>query len=348
MQDVFRYDVDQLGDGRLSRNELLVFQFLSEVMRSLSCSASAVTGDASATGSTLVARNLEWISALDVQAGALHSVTTYRNGGKTVVNIGFLGQLGGLTVFNQHKVLGAVVNSTTGAMYPSDDLANRRSFFFDLREAFESFSTLGEISSFMKDPRHLYVYNHLILLADPATAGVVENQVNSLPGGADGNRSFRTGSSPLNPRLLPDETWGISGAFAAVNDFRLEGNDYTQARDNVARWNSYKARYSEALSAGKVDIAALKGIAGYPGPAGDGVMGNGAIFCSEEQAPLPPGVPVAIYEDQDVPNAVKPAYTTVQSIIMDMSTMELWVNLIPSTTAPPRRPTYRPIKNPIY
>ena len=349
MQDVFNYDVDKLGDGRLSKNELLIYQLFSEVMRPVSCSASAATGNASATGYTIVERNWDWISVARYGIAYLHSITTYRNGGKTITNIGTLGQLNGLTLFNQHKVFGAVINATTGALYPAD-LTNRRSFFFDLRYAFENFSTLDEIADYMKDTNKSYVYNHLILLADPATAGVVENQVNDMVGGSSGNRSFRTESSALNPDLPLGQTWGIPGIFAAVNDFRLPGNYWNGDDSNTTRWKSFGDKYSGVSLGQRIDIDTLKTIAGYPGPDNDGKISNGAIFNSEMQQILDPNLPVA-FEGDDVPNAQPLADTTMQSVIMDMNTMELWVHFVPSTfpfEKPPLTPAYQKITNPIY
>ncbi len=344
MQDVFNYDVDMLGDGRLSKNELLIYQMFSEVVRPTSCSASAVTGDASATGKTIIGRNWDWMSIARYGIAHLHAITTFKNGNKTITNIGTLGTLNGLTLFNQHNVFGAIINATTGVPYPAD-LATRRSFFFDLRYAFENFSTLDEISDYMKDSNKLYVYNHLILLADPMTAGVVENQVNEIEGGTPGNRSFRVDSSELNPAITedhPEQGWGILGVFAAVNDFRLPNNYWTNDVVDTTRWISFKNKYAGVSSGWRIDIETLKTITGYPGPRNDGVMSHGAIFNSEMQYLLDPNVPLAASKGLHV------AYTTMQSVILDLDTMELWVHFVPPTyplEKPPLRPTYRKITN---
>ncbi len=351
MQDIFKYDEDKLVDGRLSKNEFLIYQLFSEIMRPSSCSASAATGNASATGNTIVGRNWDWLSMARYGIAYLHSITTYKNGGKTITNIGPLGQLNGLTLFNQHKIFGAVINATTGTLYPSD-LANRRSLFFDLRYAFENFSTLAQISDFMKDPKNLYLYNHAILLADPATAGVVENQVNDIPGGALGNRSFRTASSALNPGLTPDQTWGIPGIFAAVNDFRLPDNDWDSLNfENTTRWTSFRDKYADVPFGQRIDIETLKSITGYPGPNSDGKMSQGAIFTSEMQQVWNQSDPLSALEDGTGVKGISAAYTTMQSVIMDMNTMELWIHFVPPTyfgEKPPLHPTYQKIPNPIY
>ncbi|MEY2669407.1 MAG: hypothetical protein RJA59_2045, partial [Pseudomonadota bacterium] len=254
--------------------------------------------------------------------------------------VGTLGLLFALTVFNQHHVAGAIVNATTKAKYP-DDLSSRRSFFFDLRYAFENFSTLAEIADYLKAEDHRYVYNHNMFLADPTTAGVVENQENSLEGPGQGNRAFRTDASTLSSKLPLDQTWGIAGVFVTVNDFRLPGNDWrSMDKTNTTRWASFRRLYAGVPSGQRIDIETLKSITGYPGPVADGVMSNGAIFNSElQKLVVPPG------------GELEAGETTMQSILMDMDTMELWVHFVPPTapwTKPPLHPTYRKIANPIY
>jgi hypothetical protein len=351
MLDVFNYDVDKLVDGRLSKNEFLIYQMFSEVMRPSSCSASAATGIASATGNTVVGRNWDWLSMARYGIAHLHAMTTYKNGGKTMTNLGPLGQLNGLTLFNQHHLFGAVINATTGAPYPTD-LANRRSLFFDLRYAFENFSTVDQISDFMKDPKNLYLYNHSILIADRETAGVVENQVNNKSDGATGNRSFRTATSPLNPRLTQGQTWGIPGIFAAVNDFRLPNNSWDSTNlENTTRWTSFRAGYAGVSSGQRIDIETLKSITGYPGPNSDGKMTQGAIFTSEMQQLWDTTNLFTAIGGGDGVQEISKAYTTMQSVIMDMKTMELWIHFVPPTyfgEKPPLRPTYQKIPNPIY
>lgn len=351
MQQVFNYQVDNLGDGRLSKNELLVFQLFPDVMRSLSCSASAAYGSGTASGKTILSRNLDWITALLPEAGMLHAITSFKNGNKTVANIGLLGQLAGISMFNTSKVFGAILDSSTGANYPDlVALGTRRSYIFDLRNALENYTKLSDVSNFMTSPNHLYTYNHLIFLADETTAGVVENQVNPLTMGSPGNRNLRVEASPLNPSLPSDQTWNILGAFATVNDFRLPANDFVSELYNTARWESFKSKYSSIAQGQIVDVNTMQAIAGYSGPFGDGKMESGAVFVSEpQQASLRSPLyfyPVAATATS--PSSEVPAYTTIQSILIDMSTMELWAHFGPSQAIPPRSPTYQKITNPIY
>lgn len=346
MQEVFNYDVDNPGDGKLSKNELLVFQVFPDVMRAMSCSASAAFGSASVSGKTILGRNLDWISKLNPNAGALHSLTAFKNGNKTVANFGMLGQLSGATIFNTSRVFGAVLDGETGVEYPTD-LTGRRSYMFDLRYALENFTTLNDVSNFMRAADHLYAYNHLIFLADESTAGAVENQVNNRPP-TSGNRALRTDASPLQT-MPPGQGWGILGAFATVNDYRLVNNYFTGEQYNTSRWTSFKSKYALVPAGQKIDINSMKAIAGYPGPDSSGIMDKGAIFVSEPSNELTPGSTFLAYP---APGAVGlvPSYTTIQSILIDMGTMELWAHFVPPVDpkAPPKTPTYRKVPNPIY
>ena len=352
MQTVFNSDVDKFGDGILSKNELLVFQLFPDVMRPYSCSASAAFGNASASGKTILGRNLDWVSDLDESAAKLHSLTAFKNGSKTVANFGILGQLAGVSIFNTSRVFGAILDADLGVPYPTTaELASRRSYIFDLRYALENFSTLNGVSNFMGDSNHLYAYNHLVFVADQTSAGALENQVNN-PTGFTGNRRLRTDTSTLQP-LPGDQTWGILGAFATVNDYRLVGNFFTDQRYNTSRWTSYKSKYAGVLTGQKVDVNTMKAIAGYP--AGTGEMDQGAIFVSEPPKLISPN---ATYIPYSVPGATGneevPPYTTIQSIIVDMATMEFWAHFVPPKSSvtsgvyPPREATYQKIPNPIY
>ena len=357
MQDVFNSNVDILGDGILSKNEMLVYQLLGDTMRPVSCSASAVTGPASSTGKPIVSRNVDWTTfSLPTFAG-IQALITYKNGSKTIGNIGILGNLGGISAFNQHKIFAAVLDASTGASYPTN-LTNKRSYIFDLRHALENYSSVDDIVHYMTSADHGYSFNHLIILANESTAGVIENQVNPLPG-APGNRSFRTSSSDLNLAVksalpLYSQEWKdslgnlILNAIATVNDYRLPNNYFTNDPYNTSRWTSYKNLYLAKLNASqKIDVEGMKLIAGYPGPNSDGMMDHGAIFVSEPLSSAPATNDVQ-YSVPSLPGDRPPAYSTLQSIIVDMSSMELWAHFAPQQVTPPLRPTYKKILNPIY
>lgn len=91
MQAVFNYGKDVLGDGRISQNELLVYQLFGDVMRPTQCSGAAAFGDASATGATIIGRNLDWDLLQHDDASAMHTVLYIKDGDQSLVMFNILG-----------------------------------------------------------------------------------------------------------------------------------------------------------------------------------------------------------------------------------------------------------------
>ena len=288
---------DEPGDGVFSRNEFLVWQFYADVVRPTQCSASAAFAGASATGKTIVGRNLDWYALKDNSLAKIHAVTLIHNGSNSVVFVNFLGQLTPVSGFNDHHVFGAILDCETGAAYPP--VQGKRSYHFDLRYGLEHDSTITGLADFMKDKD--YTFNHLIFLADEYAAGVLEDNIGSKA------RGLRTSSS----KVRPGAEWGISNTFATVNDNRLPGNfvENPESPSNLKRWASLKSQYSEELKKGKIGIEEMKKIAGFPSADGN-ARSSGALFRSADHAP------------------------TLQSIILDMQTYELWVAFAPQGKLP--------------
>jgi hypothetical protein len=304
MQEVFALS-DDLPDGRLSANELLVVNLFPDVLRPFACSGSAAFGLASATGKTVVGRNLDWFTATAAGVAPYQAVITFRNGNRTSVNVTMLGMLGAGSQLGHGKVFGAVLDGNTTFPYPAD-LAGVRSYVFDLRWALENLGTMREVAAHMLTGR--YAFGHNVLVADPDEAGVVENDMHST------GRGLRLADSPLPP----DRAWGIANAIAAVNDFRLPGASWVADASNQLRWASFRALYAPFTStAGSpvVDVERMKGIAGFYGFDGNDWT-TGALFLSTPAA-----------------------YFTFQSVILDTSNMELWVHFGPGFP-PPFVPTY--------
>jgi len=316
MQEVFNYSTDELGDGRLSANEMAVLQLFPDVLRPWGCSASAAFGAASATGKTVLGRNLDWFSGPLKISSTLHAVASMKKGTKTTCNISMLGMVSAGSMFNQDKVFGAVLDAEVPILaYPSD-VSKKRSYVYDLRYALENFSTLQEVADFMKSQD--YAFNHLIFLADESAASVVENNIGST------GRGLRTSTSVLRTGL----SWGIPDAVATVNDFRLPDNYF--AGDDVsnnARWESFIEQYKTLLANGKIGLDEMKEIAGYNGPQKDGDDEHGALFLSSDLA----------YK-----------YTTNQSVILHMDTLEMWVHFAPSDGEFPKEPDYIQVNHPLH
>ena len=302
MASVFSGTKDEPGDGRFSRNEFLVWQFYADVVRPTQCSASAAFADASASGNTIVGRNLDWYALKDNSLAKIHTITLIHNGSKSIACINFLGQLTPVSGFNDHHLFGAILDCETGAAYPP--VQGKQSYHFDLRYALENDSTIEGLANFMKDKD--YTFNHLIFLADEHSAGVLEDNIGSKV------RGLRTPSS----KVRAGSEWGIPNTFATVNDNRLPGNfvENPESQSNIKRWSSLKSQYKSQLKSGKIDIEKMKLIAGFSSADGN-AKSSGALFRSNDHAP------------------------TLQSIILKMDTYELWVAFAPQGKLP-MKPSY--------
>lgn len=360
MQEVFNFVGGQPGDGKLSKEELLVFELFGDVVRATSCSASAAIGERSATGKTIIGRNTDWLTSMFKDFAQLQAVINVKNGNKSFVNIGFAGGLYAASVFNKHNLFAAILDAQSYKQFPTN-LSDKSSHPFDLRYAIENFSTLDEIVGYMASRDKNYVMNNLIFVADQSKAGVIENDMNDGP---TPNRSLRVYNSALSPNLnntdpakpplVNNQYWTFGGnngtdflsnVFAVVNDFRLPGNYYNhQDTYNTARWKSYRACYNNALGGtldpqcsavsgpSKIDTSQMTAIMGYIGPENDGYFPHGAIFGSEPKT-KPDG---------------SMGWTTLYSLVMKMDTMEMWIHFAPVSDTPPLRPTYQKITNPLY
>lgn len=80
----FEGNEDALGDDKISQNELYLLNLIPDVLRGTACSAFAVCGPRSASGSTIAARNLDWIDMSQNQLAKKNAVTTIKNGRKSV------------------------------------------------------------------------------------------------------------------------------------------------------------------------------------------------------------------------------------------------------------------------
>jgi len=313
MQEVFDYRSDVPGDGRLSANELLVMELFPDVLRPTACSASAAFGSSSVTGKTVLGRNLDWFTAPLRDAANIQAVTTMKNGEKTTCNISVLGFLSAGSQFNSHKVFGALLDAEIPEMLYPADVSKKRSYAFDLRYALENFTTLEQVAEFMG--KNDYAFNHLIFLADENKAAVLENNIGWV------GRGLRTSGSTLREGL----SWGIADTVATVNDFRLPNNYYNPGdKSNSQRWKSFQDLYAASQLSGKIDVERMKGIAGYYGTGGDDEQG--ALFLS---------------------NLKDYKYSTMQSIILRMDTMEMWIHFSPTGGVMPLKPTYIRVSHPL-
>ena len=262
LQSVFSYTEDKLGDGRLSQNEFLIFQIFGDVGRLSGCSASAVFGNSSSTGKTIVGRNLDWCELPNSELQAIHAVVIIRNGKRSFCSFGFLGDLAFISGVNDHKIFASILDIRTSKPYPSTSA--KRSYMMDLRYAIENMATLKDVAAYMTDKD--YAYSHLIFLADENSAMVLENDTGSPA------RGLRSATSALIPGII----WDHPNAIATVNSYLLPGNTSTHTRDiETVRWNSFSTFYKEFLSGSgampqRIRINGL--FACLPSPLGDSAL----------------------------------------------------------------------------
>jgi len=267
--------VNIMGDGKLSLDEFLILNFVPDVCTAVSCSATAVLGNRSATGQTIVGRNTDWsigppgksatgnTKAGNTSAGNTNAVIYLKTGEKQVVAFATLGSIGAIVGINSDGIFVSNLYSDIGAPYSA---VGKRSVMLDIREALETSSTVDEVGAFLGDPSRIYAYHNNMFIADKNTAKVLENDF-------EGNRSLRVVDSELNPGV----TWGISDAIACVNSFMLKGNfdNFTGKVWQTDRWANFKTMLTQ--EGDTVDIDRVRTIMSYHKP-GDGGMDPGDIY----------------------------------------------------------------------
>lgn len=249
--------METLGDGMLSRNELYFSHLMGDVARTVQCSAIGVGKDTSASGEIIAARNFD----LDAWIPGYGSVTEIRKDGEKIWIIGWLGNLTAFTGFNSNGVFGALIDTTgSGEPYTSTGIY---SYVYDLRSSLENGTDIGSAASYLNS--HPYGFNHLIFLADENNTGILENNISG--NGTDMRREIRYGDSPLMPGI----EWGYDDIVIGVSAFMLNGNhdNFTDSIIATSRFQSYKIKLDTALPDNKISWEELKIIQSYDG--NDGV-----------------------------------------------------------------------------
>ncbi|MDP4094993.1 MAG: C45 family autoproteolytic acyltransferase/hydrolase [Bacillota bacterium] len=270
MGSVFSGSTDnQLGDGKLSTDEIYIMNLLPDVLRLTQCSALGIYGKRSETNSSMMERALDWYAGAKNQLAKVQAVTYIENNSKSICTIGFLGYIGVISGYNRNQDFAAILDSSTGGIYYSE---GRRSYTMDLRYALENSDTIDKIADYLKSDDRKYTFGHLIFLCDKNTVKVLENNVGSDPNSI---RKIRDEKSELNEGI----NWGYDNAIGCVNAFELKGNlnNHSNIPENVARWESMK---NELKSKGdKISLDEFKEIASYhkgkyPGEQSDGDLYN--------------------------------------------------------------------------
>lgn len=245
-------DTDVLGDGKLSHNEYLLINFMTDVFRPVQCSAVSVFGNYSENNKTIIGRNLDWYIGSERQLSKLSAVITYKKNGKhSICNVGFLGFIAVVTGYNDSGLFMATLDSGTNA--PQTDFGKISSYTMNIRECLEVETNIdtGYQMFLNKD----YAYNFNITFADKNSSKVFECNISG--NGSNMRRALRAYDSELNPGI----TWGIPNAVGAVNSFLLKGNCDNFTGMDEPRWNSIKSELTKKGS--KVSFDELKEVIAY-------------------------------------------------------------------------------------
>lgn len=250
-------NISKRGDNKISKDEFLMFNLFTDVIRPSQCCFVSVFGKYSETNKTLTTRNLDWYGGSKNQLPMIQAVITIKYPKEKICSIGYMGYMGILTGFNDSKVFAGILDAGTGAAYNTEA---RRSYVMDLRYALENNKSLDEVVKYMKDINKLYTFNHIIGLSDPNKSVVLENNFSGQ--GAEGKRTTRAiryDNSKLNKRVV----WKIDNAIAAVNSFVLYGNNdnHTIHKYNTKRWDNVRKQLS--LKGSTVSIKELKQVTSY-------------------------------------------------------------------------------------
>ena len=219
-------------DGILSREEAYLMQFVPDVLRGTACSVLSADGKATATGSRISCRILEWQLGSSNQLCQAHAVVHMLNGDKSFTSVTYLGYMSILTAVNDDGVmLGELdVGSKNMVKYSCED---KKSYTYDMRYALENFTTAEEAVGYLADNSKKYPYCVNVFATDENDSFVAELCVTE----EDGETVIRDSSTELNKGLVWDDPLYI----CAVNSFAAKGNsDLINGYDfNIIRWNRY-------------------------------------------------------------------------------------------------------------
>ena len=220
---------DIMGDGKLSINEYYFINLIIEASENSECCAVSAFGSASESGNTITARVMDWYIDTDQkEVEHLFGITEYRYDSFTLYSVGIVGHLGIISGIRSNGIYSAVLFSRNSTPYSS---IGKYSYSMELRYAMENYSSIEEISGYMKSDKRNYTMNHNIIFSDKEKSFVLENDIQ---GGPNSKREIRNWDSQLNDTV----EWGFENRIACVNSFIIKGKDdnHTTVGGNQNRW----------------------------------------------------------------------------------------------------------------
>ena len=325
-------DKSRLGDGKLSRVEFFLNNYLADVAPPTECSGLAVWGEHTAEGRVLVGRNLDLHTPGRAVLGAANAVVVAKNGEQSCCRIGYTAFMPVLTAFKPNGLFVAALDSgLTRPRARQDDPANpilvparhkevRSSWLYALRYAVENFQTVSAVADYMTS--RSYHWNHNILIADRTRAVVVENNI-SGPEGWSGGPVVRDVTSELNYGVEP---WALADSISVVNSFIANGNfdNHTNALRNVRRRHNQLTLLSRKSADGRVNIRDMIAIQSWyqgdkPGSIAQGDIFNRdwRVYTAQSMVFCPNTLELRVYFDTGGPEAGLPTAPDYETVAVD-------------------------------
>ena len=238
---------NQLGDGRLSLDELRVLNLLADLGQAPAGSGFAVMGKVSAETGGIIGRNLDWKSSAELRS--LQAITVHEYADHAIVNIGFAGLLSVLSGFNEHGLFLASFNAEPASPYPATpaQTGTLSSIGFTVRAALEDSQSLQAATRLLL--KQHYAISQNILAGNHQRVQVIE-----YPG--EGKAKVRTWKSLLHANTY----WEHKRQIAVVDcNMLAELPDNCQDTGDTVRWERLQelAQFSPKHPASTTDISAI-------------------------------------------------------------------------------------------
>ncbi|WP_295085280.1 C45 family autoproteolytic acyltransferase/hydolase [Ruminococcus sp.] len=223
-------------DGVLSRDEVILMQFIPDILRGTACSVLSADGKTTSTGDRISCRVLEWQLGSDNQICTGHSLVHVKNGDKSYVSVTYLGFMTILTAINNDGVMISELDVGSGEKYTSE---GKTSYTYALRYSLENFTTAREAADYLTTNSELYPYCFNAFCTDKDYACIAE----IYQGDDFGKSVIRDSNTKLNKGL----DWKNTDYICAVNSFAADGNKDTLVHNagNIIRWNRYNKLFAD-------------------------------------------------------------------------------------------------------
>ncbi len=286
-------------DGKLSYEEIVLFNLIPETLRGTACSALSLWGEKTATGENIAMRLLDWSPGSEYQMLKLHAVIHAKKGERSYTGISFLGFDSIVSAVNNDGVLGAILD--VGSDKEVFTYNDKKCYTWELRYALEEFDTAREVGQYMVDNSADFTWSHNIFVTDKNDTFCAEDATKQLQTKHKGFSVLRDCYTPLNDSIH----WDSKDSFCIVNSFAAKGNQdfFSIGENNMVRFNKYN---EWVKSKDKFTVADLK-----------------TVITSEK-------VNQGRTDDEATVNNVR-RLGTVQIIIVDYHTGNIQVSFTPAT-----------------